>query len=87
MGKLNRRAFLALGGVSAAGAAAAACSRDGSSATGDIDGAAHEEMIIDFAGEHQAGIISPMQNNLHFAAFDMDEKADRDDLIDLLTLV
>lgn len=90
MGTLNRRTFLALGGVSAAGAAAAACSReDGSSSRssrgGDIDGAAHEEMIIDFAGEHQAGIITPMQNNLHFAAFDMDEKADRDDLIDLLT--
>lgn len=85
MSGFNRRTFLALGGVSAVGAAAAACSRDEShGASGDIDGAVNDELIIDFAGEHQAGIISPMQNSLHFAAFDMDEKASRDDLIDLL---
>ena len=80
----NRRTFLALGGVSAAGAAAAACSRDTSSASGSADSTSPDELIIDFAGEHQAGIISPMQTSLHFAAFDMDEKATRDDLIDLL---
>ena len=80
----NRRTFLALGGVSAAGAAAAACSRDFSSASGSADSTSPDELIIDFAGEHQAGIISPMQTSLHFAAFDMDEKATRDDLIDLL---
>lgn len=85
MGGFNRRTFLALGGVSAVGAAAAACSREESrGASGDIDGAANDELIIDFTGEHQAGIITPMQNSLHFAAFDMDEKASRDDLVDLL---
>lgn len=92
--ELNRRTFLALGGVGTAGAAAAACAPgDGSqsaqnrgrdSRKGGIDGVDHDELIIEFAGEHQAGIITPMQNNLHFAAFDMSEKADRKDLQDLL---
>lgn len=82
MAGFNRRTFLALGGLSAAGAVAAACSPEG--AKGAIDGAANDDLIIDFAGEHQAGIISPMQNSLHFAAFDMDENATRDDLVALL---
>ena len=87
--ELDRRKFLALGGVGAAGAAAAACAREdsrdsGSGGAGGIDGASHEELIVDFAGAHQAGIITPMQNNLHFAAFDMSEKADQKKLIRLL---
>ena len=88
--ELGRRHFLALGGVGAAGAAAAACApgdsdRSGAGGrSGGIDGTAHEELIVDFAGDHQAGIITPMQNNLHFAAFDMSEKADRKDLQRLL---
>ncbi len=85
MSGFNRRTFLALGGVSAVGAAAAACSQEESRGTsGDIDGATNDELIIDFAGEHQAGIITPMKNSLHLEAFDMDEKASRDDLVDLL---
>ena len=43
-----------------------------------------EERVIDFSGEHQAGITTPMQNNLHFAAFDVSPKADKDDLRGLL---
>ena len=87
--ELDRRKFLALGGVGAAGAAAAACAREdsrdsGSGGAGGIDGVNHEELIVDFAGAHQAGIITPMQNNLHFAAFDMSEKADQKKLIRLL---
>ena len=43
----NRRTFLALGGVSAAGAAAAACSRDSSSASGSADIRAEDTEALD----------------------------------------
>ncbi|MDH6180386.1 deferrochelatase/peroxidase EfeB [Microbacteriaceae bacterium SG_E_30_P1] len=37
-----------------------------------------------FRGEHQAGIVTPAQDRLHFAAFDLTSTATRDDLIQLL---
>lgn len=92
---LSRRKFLALGSAGAAGIAGAGLAgcAPGSTNGGDAahDGSADgrsddlEDRIVDFSGEHQAGIITPMQNNLHFAAFDVAEKATQDDLRDLLT--
>jgi len=38
----------------------------------------------DFYGTHQAGIVTPAQDRLHFAAFDMANGMTRADLIDLL---
>ena len=38
----------------------------------------------DFFGAHQAGITTPVQDHLHFAAFDMMARTDRADLISLL---
>ncbi|MGB4136256.1 MAG: iron uptake transporter deferrochelatase/peroxidase subunit, partial [Microbacterium sp.] len=37
-----------------------------------------------FFGVHQAGIVTPVQEHLHFAAFDMMPRTGRDDLIELL---
>ncbi len=37
-----------------------------------------------FFGAHQAGITTPVQDHLHFAAFDMMARTSRDDLIELL---
>lgn len=37
-----------------------------------------------FRGDHQAGITTPAQDRLHFAAFDMSSSATRQDLIELL---
>lgn len=37
-----------------------------------------------FYGEHQAGIVTPAQDRLHFASFDLVDGATRDDLIQLL---
>ncbi|NYF10164.1 deferrochelatase/peroxidase EfeB [Leifsonia sp. AK011] len=37
-----------------------------------------------FYGEHQAGIVTPAQDRLHFASFDMVSSATREDLIQLL---
>ncbi|GIT80676.1 hypothetical protein LLS1_23450 [Leifsonia sp. LS1] len=40
--------------------------------------------VYPFYGEHQAGITTPVQDRLHFAAFDVAPGLDRDGLIDLL---
>ena len=39
--------------------------------------------VVPFAGEHQAGIVTPAQDRLHFAAFDITTD-DRDDVVSLL---
>lgn len=77
----SRRGFLtgALGTVAAAGAgtALAGCDRGHSTAMGLPD------PIITFHGQHQAGIATPAQDRLAFAAFDV-TASDRADVITLL---
>ncbi|MBC9954506.1 deferrochelatase/peroxidase EfeB [Leucobacter sp. cx-42] len=46
--------------------------------------AAPAQSAVTFAGPHQAGIVTPAQDRLHFAAFTMNTGATRDDLISLL---
>jgi deferrochelatase/peroxidase EfeB len=40
--------------------------------------------VYPYFGDHQSGVATPVQDHLHFAAFDMVEGADRDTLIGLL---
>ncbi|GAA4954141.1 iron uptake transporter deferrochelatase/peroxidase subunit [Actinoplanes utahensis] len=71
---ITRRRALALGGVGAAGlagAGAALISRGGSEAVTDA---------VAFTGPHQAGIVTPAQDRLHFVAFDVVTK-DRERLV------
>ncbi|GGN72468.1 peroxidase [Actinoplanes lobatus] len=77
MSKVSRRA-LVIGGLGAAGAAgtAAALLSGGEPANSFSDAVA-------FHGPHQAGIVTPAQDRLHFVAFDVVTK-DRDRLIQLL---
>ncbi len=78
---LSRRALLGVFGAGAAtaagiGAAGVALAREaGEAPAGD--------RRFDFFGAHQAGITTPMQNNLYFAAVDVTTDS-REDLIDLL---
>ncbi len=67
---LSRRSLLGLMGAGAVGAAAAT---GGTLAlTGTSRAAAHPALTaIDFHGAHQAGIVTPVQDRLHFAAFDV----------------
>jgi len=69
-------AGLAVGGAAGAGIALAATSR----ATGVVSATSE----YPFFGAHQSGILTPVQDRLHFAAFDLASDATRDDLISLL---
>ena len=43
------------------------------------------QTVYPFYGQHQAGITTPAQDRLHFAAFDLSSTATRDDLVELLS--
>jgi deferrochelatase/peroxidase EfeB len=80
-GRMSRRRAIALAGVGVAGAAGAA-GIAGAALTSEAseigaDGA------YPFDGEHQAGIVTPAQDRLHFVAFDVITK-DRDRLVQML---
>ncbi|MDJ1371189.1 iron uptake transporter deferrochelatase/peroxidase subunit [Gulosibacter molinativorax] len=84
---LSRRGLFGLLGGGAAGIAIGALGTIGvqqatstpPTAVGESDG-----LTYDFGGVHQAGIITPAQDRMHFAAFDMREGLQRADLIELL---
>jgi deferrochelatase/peroxidase EfeB len=69
-------AGLALGATAGGGAAAAAIGMSGDTAPQAGD-------AVPFYGPHQAGIATPVQDRLHFAAFDV-TTGDRDALVSLL---
>ena len=80
---LSRRGLFGLAGaaglaIGAAGGVLGTLASTRAAAAAD-SGATHA-----FFGAHQAGITTPVQDHLHFAAFDMADDATRDDLIELL---
>jgi len=86
-GGLSRRRFFGLAGAGTAGVVAAG-------AAGGIIGrataeepavspAAAADDAVPFTGEHQAGIVTPAQDRLHFVAFDVITD-DRDALVEVL---
>lgn len=77
---LSRRALLAGGMGLAAGAAGGALLGPGRDDDGATPAAAD---VVAFHGEHQAGIVTPAQDRLHFAAFDVTVQT-RGELRDLL---
>lgn len=82
---LSRRGLLALGG--GAGLAAGALAGVGAVASGLVGATpagATERLEYPFFGEHQAGITTPAQDRLHFAAYDLRDDVTRDDLVELL---
>ncbi|HWI72175.1 MAG TPA: iron uptake transporter deferrochelatase/peroxidase subunit [Baekduia sp.] len=80
---LTRRAFLASGGATAAVAAAAGVGYAAGQTTDD--GSPHADShVVDFHGTHQAGIATPAQDRLHFAAFDVVDGVKPAELRDLL---
>ncbi|MDR7328617.1 Dyp-type peroxidase [Corynebacterium guangdongense] len=76
--KLNRRQFF--GGAAAVGGAGLI----GGCARPTPTPAEPGDLMYPFEGEHQAGIVTPAQDTLHFAAFDLDESATGEDLAKLM---
>jgi deferrochelatase/peroxidase EfeB len=84
---MSRRRAMALAGIGVAGVAGAAAGA-GALVRGAMDDTAaagtHEAAgAVPFYGAHQAGIVTPAQDRLHFVAFDVITKS-RDRLIELL---
>ncbi|MER8187885.1 iron uptake transporter deferrochelatase/peroxidase subunit [Kitasatospora sp. NPDC094015] len=83
-GGVSRRAVIGWAGAgvalgaAAAGSVAAATLRDGDSAPG-----AAPSVDIPFYSDHQSGIATPVQDRLHFAAFDV-TTGNRDALVKML---
>ncbi|MEE2030935.1 iron uptake transporter deferrochelatase/peroxidase subunit [Rhodococcus chondri] len=76
-GLSRRRLFGAVGaGAVLAGAGAVVGRSTAPSGSGDAD-------VVAFRGEHQAGIVTPAQDRMHFVAFDVTTR-DRNELIALL---
>ena len=82
MARLTRRALHASaagGGIAAAAGGGFVLGREGGS-----EPAAANDQTVAFHGRHQAGIATPAQDRLHFAAFDVEEGLRADDLRGLL---
>jgi len=80
---VSRRRAIALAGVGVAGVAGAAAV-GGALVRGASTGQAHPaEGAVAFTGAHQAGIVTPAQDRLHFVAFDVITK-DRERLVGML---
>lgn len=83
---LSRRALMALVGTGAAGLAVGAAGAAGVAAIAGSTGSAPSPTLsYPFYGTHQAGIVTPAQDRMHFAAFDLAEGLSRDELIELLS--
>lgn len=83
----SRRGLFGMIGAGAAGlaigGAGVGASVSASGGSGRGSGSAGSDRV-DFYGEHQAGIVTPAQDRLHFAAFSMVEGSARGDLVSLL---
>ena len=84
--RISRRALLGMAGVGLAGAglaggfaAGTASARDAAPSAGPAEG----DGAFAFAGAHQAGITTPVQDSLHFATWDVTTQ-DRDEVVALL---
>jgi len=78
---LSRRGLLGLAG----GGVAALAAAGGGFAAGTMQRQVRSDPGTHaFFGPHQSGIVTPVQEHLHFAAFDMMPRGSREDLIELL---
>ena len=86
MARLTRRTLLASaasGGIVAAAGGGFVLGRESESEPGPGPATAADE-TVPFHGRHQAGIATPAQDRLHFAAFDVEDGLRADDLHGLL---
>lgn len=81
---ISRRAMLALMGAAGAAAGVAAGIPTGMRFNSSSETTTDPELEYPFAGVHQTGIVTPAQDQMHFAAFDLVDELSREDLISLL---
>ena len=82
-GSVSRRHLLGVAGAGVLAGAAGAGALGIASASGDDAAAGPGDVSYPFHGEHQAGIVTPAQDRLHFASFDVTTDS-REELIALL---
>ena len=82
-GQVSRRRLLGAAGAGALAGAAAIGAVEVARAQGDDRDVLPAGLGYDFHGEHQAGIVTPAQDRLHFASFDVTTDS-RDELVALL---
>ena len=80
---ISRRTWLKSAGVGAAGLGAAGVLAIGSQSRGEAKVTKPSMNSHNFYGEHQSGIVTPAQDRLHFAAFDV-TTTKRSELVELL---
>ena len=82
---VSRRRLLGLLGAGVAVGAGAVAGGEAAFAASSTSAAKNTPTpVVPFYGDHQAGIVTPAQDRLHFAAFDLSAGASRDDLVALL---
>ncbi|MEC5150486.1 deferrochelatase/peroxidase EfeB [Cryobacterium psychrotolerans] len=81
---ISRRGLLGLAGAGVAGFGIGIAADRGVQALAAAGAPAAGSTVYPFYQEHQAGIVTPAQDRLHFAAFDLTPGASRADLISLL---
>ncbi|CAJ1580284.1 iron uptake transporter deferrochelatase/peroxidase subunit [[Mycobacterium] wendilense] len=79
----SRRTLLGAAGVGAAVAGAAGAGVLAGRASAADTAAAQLQAPVPFRGRHQAGIVTPAQDRMHFAAFDVTTE-DRDEVVAML---
>ena len=81
---LSRRGLLGLAGAGAAGLAIGGVGATAIATSVTKQGTSGAAASYPFFGEHQAGVTTPAQDRLHFAAYDMAAGATVEDLRELL---
>lgn len=81
---LSRRGLLGLAGAGIAGLGLGVAGDRAAIAATGAGGAASASALYPFHAAHQAGIVTPAQDRLHFAAFDVAPGTTRAELIELL---
>ncbi|TFB84803.1 deferrochelatase/peroxidase EfeB [Cryobacterium algoricola] len=81
---ISRRGLFGLAGAGVAGLGIGIAADRGVQAVAAAGAPAAGSTVYPFYQEHQAGIVTPAQDRLHFAAFDLAPGATRADLISLL---
>ncbi|MGO4256940.1 iron uptake transporter deferrochelatase/peroxidase subunit [Marmoricola sp. RAF53] len=80
---VSRRRLLGVAGAGAIAGAAAIGGFELAQAAENTEGAPAAGLAYDFHGDHQAGIVTPSQDRLHFASFDVTTDS-REELVALL---